>query len=104
MKNISTFGDPLTRQIVESVWIERSGVDILNSKLEYYRCSIPRIDMEGWKEANLQVKKKVNIIEVKESTEQAIEKDMEDLEGVSRQLESKRKTEDGNMLRRIKRM
>ena len=49
-KIISTFGDPLTRQIAESVRIERSGIEILNSRSEYSRCRVPRlrIDMEGW--------------------------------------------------------
>ena len=56
-------------------------MEILNSRSEYSRCRIPRlrIDMEGWKEANPQGKK-VSIV----STEDTIEKDMEDLEGASR--------------------
>jgi hypothetical protein len=101
-KIISTFGDPLTRQIAESVRIERSGLEILNSRSEYSRCRIPRlrIDMEGWKEANLQGKKKVNIVEVKDSTEETLEKDMEGLEDVSRRLESKRKTVDEGQQRK----
>ena len=88
-KIISTFGDPLTRQIAESDRIKKSGMEILNSISEYSRCRIPRlrINMEGWKEAHLQGKKKVNIVEVKDSTEETLEKDLEDLEGASRQLE-----------------
>ena len=60
-------------------------MEILNSRSEYSRCRIPRlrIDMEGWKETNLQGKK-VSIVDVKDSTEDTIEKDMEDLEGASR--------------------
>ena len=104
-KIISTFGDPLTRQIAESVRIERSGMEILNSRSEYSRCRIPRlrIDMEGWKEANLQGKK-VSIVDVKDSTEDTIEKDMEDLEDASRRQESKRKTEDDGIKRRSKKI
>ena len=51
IKIISTFKDPLTRQIAESVRIERRGPDILNSKSEYSICKVPRlrIDLEEWK-------------------------------------------------------
>ena len=51
IKIISTFKDPLTRQVAESIRIERRGAEILNSKSEYSRCKIPRlkIDLEEWK-------------------------------------------------------
>ena len=51
IKIISTFKDPLTRQIAESVRIDRRGVEILNSKSEYSRCRIPRlkINLDEWK-------------------------------------------------------
>ena len=47
---VSTFTDPLTRQLSESVRIERRGADILNSRSEYSRCQVPRlrIDKELW--------------------------------------------------------
>ena len=50
-KIVSGFKDALTRQVAESVRIERAGPNILNSKSEFSRCRIPRlkIDMEGWK-------------------------------------------------------
>ena len=50
-KIVSTFKDPLTRQLAESVRIERRGVEILNSRSEYSRCRVPRlqIDQEAWK-------------------------------------------------------
>ena len=50
-KIISSFSDPLTRQISEAVRIEQRGDLILNSKSEFNRCQVPRlkIDMEGWK-------------------------------------------------------
>ena len=50
-KIISSFSDPLTRQILEAVRIEQSGDLLLNSKSEFNRCRVPRlkIDMEGWK-------------------------------------------------------
>ena len=41
-KIISTFKDPLTRQIAESVRIDRRGQYILNFKAEYLRCRVPR--------------------------------------------------------------
>ena len=47
---ISSFGDPLTRQLSESVRIEQRGANILNSKAEYSRCRVPRlkVNMEEW--------------------------------------------------------
>ena len=51
-KIISTFQDPLSRQLSEAVRIDRRGSQILNSKSEYSRCRVPRlrIDKEGWME------------------------------------------------------
>jgi hypothetical protein len=56
---ISTFQDPLTRQLAESVRIEKGGENILNSKSEYSLCRVPRlvIDMEGWRKTVKTVKK-----------------------------------------------
>ena len=50
-KVLGSYQDPLTRQLSESVKIENSGPEILNSKSEYSRCRVPRlrIDMEGWR-------------------------------------------------------
>ena len=54
---VASFQDPLTRQIAESVRIDRGGEAILNSKSEYSRCRVPRlrIDMEGWKKKTNEV-------------------------------------------------
>ena len=48
---VSTFKDPLTRQLAESVRIERRCQSILNCTSEYSRCRVPhlRVDMEEWK-------------------------------------------------------
>ena len=48
---ISSFTDPMTRQLSEAVRIELRGPEILNSKSEYTRCRVPRlrVDLEGWK-------------------------------------------------------
>ena len=46
IKIISTFKDPLTRQVAESIRIERRGAEILNSKSEYSRCNLPRLTIE----------------------------------------------------------
>ena len=50
-KMISSFTDPMTRQLSEAVRIELRGPEILNSKSEYTRCRVPRlrVDLEGWK-------------------------------------------------------
>ena len=49
-KIVSSFSDPMTRQLAESVRIERRGENTLNSKSEYSRCRVPRlkIDKEVW--------------------------------------------------------
>ena len=43
---VGTFKDPLTRQLSESIRIERRGVEILNSKSEYSRCQVPRLQID----------------------------------------------------------
>ena len=50
-KIVASFQDSLTRQIAESVRIDRRGGMVLNSKTEYSRCSLPRltVDLEEWK-------------------------------------------------------
>ena len=50
IKVVSSYRDPLTRQVGEAVRIEMRGGNTLNSKTEYNRCRIPRlvIDQEVW--------------------------------------------------------
>ena len=47
---ISSFKDPLFRQLSEDVRIELRGENILNSKAEFSRCRVPhlKVDLEGW--------------------------------------------------------
>ena len=104
-KILSTFTDPLTRQIAESVRIERSGVEILNSKSEYSRCRVPRltIDMEGWKANHLPASR---VKRLEENAKEADNKEMEvmeTLEDSSRRMEMKRKSEEVSK-RKSKRM
>jgi hypothetical protein len=40
---VSSFSDPLTRQIYETVRIELTGVRVLKSKSELNRCKVPRL-------------------------------------------------------------
>ena len=99
LKIVSSFSDPLTRQLAEAVRIEHRGADILNSKSEFLRCKVPRLklDMEEWSKG----KKKVSTlqeeeIKTKESTEregcdQAMMSDLDELEKESRTMEMKRK-------------
>ena len=49
-KIIQTFQDPLSRQLVEAVWIDLRGESVLNSRSEYSRCKEPRltVDLDGW--------------------------------------------------------
>ena len=100
-KLVSSFTDPLTRQIAESVRIELAGSNILNSKAEYSRCRIPRlkIDLEGWKKNKIE-----NTIE--KGDEEVVEPEpdnMIELEERSRRLESKRKSDEELENRRKKR-
>ena len=46
IKVVSTFKDALTRQVAESVRIDRRGSSILNSKTEYSRCRLIRLTVE----------------------------------------------------------
>ena len=46
IKVVSSFRDALTRQVAESVRIDRRGGQILNSKTEYSRCRLPRLVLE----------------------------------------------------------
>ena len=51
MKVVASFKDALTRQVSDSVRIDLRGENVLNSKTEYSRCSLPRltINKEDWK-------------------------------------------------------
>ena len=66
-KIVNTFQDHLTRQLAEAVRIDLRGEEILNSKVEYSRCRVPRlrVDMEGW----IEKKKVVTVVEVAEQSE-----------------------------------
>ena len=76
-KIVASFSDPLTRQLVESVRIDRRGIEILNSKSEYSRCRVPRLqlDMEGWTRS----KKKESAVKEAAGTENQTMEEAEDL-------------------------
>ena len=42
-KVLKSFKDPMSRQIYEGVQIRRATGEVLNSKMEYNRCAIPRL-------------------------------------------------------------
>ena len=100
-KIISSFQDPLTRQLAESVRIERRGASNLNSKSEYSRCRVPhlRVDMEGWRRAD----------DANVDTKERQAKDQDDMDKVEelsaeiRREESKRKGEESKGRRRKRR-
>jgi hypothetical protein len=88
---ISSFGDPLTHQLSESVRIEKRGINILNSKSEYSRCQVPRlrVDMEEWKTKRASQSQGKTSLQEEQSEE--IIKDLEMIEEGVRRKESKRK-------------
>jgi hypothetical protein len=104
---ISSFSDPLTRQISEAVRIEQRGEMILNSKSEFNRCRVPRlkIDMEGWKAGKEREKQeklnkaqdeRVEISQVEESEtglkdDGQVELELSEFEAQSKRMENKRK-------------
>ena len=45
-KLIASFSGPLTRQLSEAVGIEKRGKHVLNSKSEYNRCRVPRLQID----------------------------------------------------------
>ena len=107
-KIISSFSDPLTRQISEAVRIEQRGELLLNSKSEFNRCRVPRlkIDMEGWK-AGKEREKQEKMRKAKEGEQirgreeidgtgwhdkdDQLEIDLEEVETHSRRMDNKRK-------------
>ena len=58
MKIISSYRDPLTRQVGEAIRIEMRGGNTLNSKTEYNQLRIPRliIDQEVWQKMKMKEK------------------------------------------------
>ena len=62
IKIVASFRDALSRQISESVRIDMRGENVLNSRTEYSRCTIPRltIDKERWKTRKTEELKEVN--------------------------------------------
>ena len=69
-KIVNTFQDHLTRQLAEAVRIDLRGEEILNSKVEYSRCRVPRlrVDMEGW----IEKKKVVAVVGTIEQVEATV--------------------------------
>ena len=92
-KLISSFQDPLTRQLSEAVRIEQRGPDILNSRSEFNRCKVPRlrIETEAWN--NKWLAKKVPSLE-EESVEDNDWCDIQELDGECRKQGKKRKREE----------
>ena len=107
-KLISSFSDPLTRQISEAVRIEQRGEQILNSKSEFNRCRVPRlkIDMEGWRagkereklekarKAQEEISTTVGVVEEAAEPdwlEDQLELELADAEKESRRVDRKRK-------------
>ena len=62
-KVVATFKDALTRQIAESVRIDRRGAGVLNSRTEYSRCRLPRltIDRSEWELAEMARKEREDV-------------------------------------------
>ena len=56
LKIVSTFSDPMTRQLAEAVRIEMRGSEILNSRSEFSRCRVPRLrlELDNWKKPVVQ--------------------------------------------------
>ena len=96
---MSSFSDPLTRQLAEAVRIEHRGADILNSKSEFSRCKIPRLrlNMEEWtsfrKKASTLQEEEVMVKEstAREGDDQSLMGDLEVIETEARRMEKKRK-------------
>ena len=79
---MASYQDAMTRQIAEAVRIDLRGENVLNSKSEYSRCTIPRlvIDQEDWKtykkkeKAELEPTVAKPIMEVNEDDEETLRK------------------------------
>ena len=96
---MSSFGDPLTRQLAEAVRIEQRGAEILNSKSEFSRCRIPRLrlDMDEWqtkkKNSSTLQEEEAGIKEPtgRQDDDKDLIEDLEMLETEARRMEKKRK-------------
>ena len=95
---IASFSDPLTRQLAESVRIDRRGMEILNSRSEYSRCRVPRLqlDMEGWRKGKKNESVDSNKIKEMDTTcvdaeDQALMEELLKIEQDTRRLDGKRK-------------
>ena len=89
-KLLSSFPDPLTRQLAEAVRIEKMGAGILNSKSEYSRCRVPRlrIDMKGW--TRLKETQETEVAKDGQVVDEQEVMDLEVIEEEKRRLDSKR--------------
>ena len=95
IKIVGSFRDALSRQISESVRIDLRGGNVLNSKTEYSRCTLPRltVDREQWKQKDKKEAQEVKI--------EVDEIDLMELRGTAWQLglesvtSKKRKNEQG---------
>ena len=83
IKIVSSYRDPLTRQVSEAVRIELRGGNTLNSKTEYNRCRIPRltIDHDVWNMMKRQQMKQREE-EIMNMEEELKPTEMEDMENV----------------------
>ena len=71
---VASFQDCLTRQVAESVRIDRRMGKVLNSKTEYSRCKLPRltVDVEEWRkqrDAMVAADKEIERVEVAKAGE-----------------------------------
>ena len=95
MKIISSYRDPLTRQVSEAVRIEMRGGNTLNSKTEYNRCRIPRlvIDQEVWQKMKMKEKEilEEEIKEMEEGIQPTEMGDLQDVLGPEKEVPTERK-------------
>ena len=83
IKVVSSYRDPLNRQVGEAVRIEMRGGNTLNSKTEYNRCRIPRlvIDQEVW-QIMRKKQKEINDEETKNLEEELQPADFHEIQAV----------------------
>ena len=82
IKVVASFKDALTRQIAESVRIDRRGSGVLNSRTEYSRCRLPRltIDRSEWELAEM-ARKEIEDVTIRNEMEVINEDDILGKEG-----------------------
>ena len=97
-KIVSSFSDPLTRQLAEAVRIERRGPEILNSRSEFSRCRVPRLrlDMETWTKSSLQEEMTCVEDPTVLAGDDELMDDLAEMEKDSRRMGRKRKEKDQN--------